>query len=183
MSVHIGGDQLKVVDSVTDPVNKSTTAPENDWAILIAAKPKCGTPYRVLDPFQLTQADIPNSGLPVQMVCYHHDNAVLRNRLATEQCRLYPTGQKFDGLYRSKIGQPVGLHSCRVNLGTSGCPLVVDDGSGLKFIGTQIETHIRTGAGVARLFSEAYQQGLSRALSAMDNAENARGQISLASTR
>ncbi|QGG80334.1 hypothetical protein GH975_07025 [Litorivicinus lipolyticus] len=171
MHIRLGALRLPVVRAVTDPATRSTTAPENDWAVVIAEKPRCGIQFTTLDPRPIKQSQLPASGLRVQMICFHHDSRRLKDSLATESCRMYPTGQHFNGLYRSKHKQPVGLHSCKADLGTSGCPLVVSNGSQLQFVGTQIEAHPSTGAGVARLFADAYERGFKIAMRAMEAVE------------
>ena len=174
MRVRLGALDLPVVQAHTDLTTRSTSAPENDWAVVIAKKPTCGMPFTTLEPRPLKQSQIPAAGLNVQMICYHHDSKRLKNNLASEACRMYPTGKEFGGLYSNKFQKPVGLHSCKADLGTSGCPLVVEKDNALWFVGTQIEAHPVSGAGVARLFSDAYQRGFERAMEQMDRQERTR---------
>ena len=169
--------ELPVIEAHTDPQNPSTTPPEDDWAIVIAAKPRCGQEFVTIPPGLIRPTRLPSKGLPVTLACIHHDRPSLRNRTSAEQCRLYPPGQRFAGLYAHKQGEPVGLHSCTAKLGSSGCPLLsAQPGQPARFIGTQIEAHLTTGAGVARLFSDRYQRAYRHALAQMAQLDDPRGQ-------
>lgn len=175
--VELANTRLQVVSAHTDPIHNSTTPPEHDWAVAIAEKPGCGQPYATIAPKPLGYDGIPKRGMPVTMACIHHDTAKLRNQISAEQCRLYPPGQEFQGLYSHKQGEPVGLHSCTAHLGTSGCPLLTDrPGEQARFIGTQIEAHLTTGAGVARLFAGNYERAYQLALQEMQQLNGGTGQ-------
>lgn len=167
IDVKLKGHTLAAVETVMDQSNLSTHPPEDDWAIVIARKPTCGISFDVMAPKAMHRHLIPDEGLPVAMACYHHDRAELVNRLAAQECTLYSPGTQFGGLYARKSTEPVGLHSCTAKLGTSGCPLITKTQNQTYFIGTQIEAHYTTGAGVARLFSGKYQAAYNKAMSRM----------------
>ena len=167
ISLIFAGFELPVVHALTDPFEISTTPPEHDWAVVIAKKPTCGMNFPVLTPQVTTASVLPSEGAAVRMACYHHDKKELKNKLSHEACRLYAPGQKFDRLYQNKRGHPLGVHNCTANLGTSGCPLIINADGHPRFIGTQIEAHYKTGAGVARLFDGQYVKAYEAALDKM----------------
>lgn len=175
ISLIFAGFELPVIHALTDPFEVSTTPPEHDWAVVIAKKPTCGMNFPVLTPQATTVSVLPSDGAPVRMACYHHDKKELKNKLSHESCRLYAPGQKFERLYQSKQGHPLGVHNCTANLGTSGCPLIINSNGQPRFIGTQIEAHYKTGAGVARLFDgqyvKAYEAALDRMLKLSDKSD------------
>lgn len=178
INVRLAGRTLPAIEAVMDPSHISTHPPEHDWAIVIAQKPTCGTDFAVIPPKALHTHNIPSDGMPVAMACYHHDRAELLNQLSGQDCTLYTPGTQFDGLYAGKSGKPVGLHSCTAKLGTSGCPLITKTQNQTYFVGTQIEAHYITGAGVARLFSGEFQHAFNRALTRMGRLLRNRTQLS-----
>lgn len=167
ISLIFAGYELPVIHALTDPFEISTTPPEHDWAVVIAKKPTCGMSFPVLTPKATKVSGLPSDGAPVRMACYHHDKKELKNKLSHESCRLYAPGQKFERLYQNKQGDPLGVHNCTANLGTSGCPLIINADGQPHFIGTQIEAHYNTGAGVARLFDGQYVKAYEAALDQM----------------
>ena len=167
ISLIFAGVELQVIHALTDPFEISTTPPEHDWAVVIAKKPTCGMNFPVLTPQVTTASVLPSEGAAVRMACYHHDKKELKNKLSHESCRLYAPGQKFERLYQNKRGHPLGVHNCTANLGTSGCPLIINADGHPRFIGTQIEAHYKTGAGVARLFDGQYVKAYEAALDKM----------------
>ena len=167
ISLIFAGFELPVIQDLTDPYETSTTPPEHDWAVVIAKKPTCGMNFPVLTPQATTVSALPSDGAQVRMACYHHDKKELKNKLSHESCRLYAPGQQFERLYQNKQGHPLGVHNCTAHLGTSGCPLIINNDGQPRFIGTQIEAHYKTGAGVARLFDGQYVKAYEAALDQM----------------
>lgn len=177
ITLNVSNYQLEVLEAHTDPDHPSTTPPEHDWAVIIARKPSCNLVLAVIEPRSFKQATIPKTGMPVALACYHHDRPSLQNQLSRQDCTLYRPGRQFDGLYANKAGDPVGLHSCTAKLGTSGCPLIVKDRDQLHFIGTQIEAHYASGAGVARLFDDRYHRAYLKAVERMQRLDLELGRI------
>ncbi len=153
----VAGRSYRVAEA--EPQN-SPLAPEHDWVVLIADKDECG---QTVAPGVLAMPaaiDIPETGLDVELYCYHQGRSDVDAALYREQCRMYPSEAGVLDHYATKKAGLIGVHSCRSEKGSSGCPLLYNQAGALHFLGTQIERDSLTRAGIARLFSGEFRLAL-----------------------
>jgi hypothetical protein len=138
-----------------------SVAPEHDWALLVVNKEYCGrttAPGAVALP---ALVEIPAAGLEVELYCYQQGPADVAAYLYQQQCRIYPSDAGVLDHYADKPKGLLGVHSCRSEKGSSGCPILLNEAGDYQFVGTQIERDSLTGAGIARLFSAEFRLALS----------------------
>ena len=151
------GHTYRVVEVVA---LQSPLAPEHDWAVLIVNKDYCGRASSPGVAALPVLVDIPENGLDVELYCYQQGPADVAAYLYQEQCRIYPSNAGVLDHYADKPGGLLGVHSCRSEKGSSGCPILLNQAGDLVFVGTQIERDSLTQAGIARLFSAEFRLSL-----------------------
>jgi|GEM_PF-1741484 len=145
---------------IATSLRKSSQAPENDWIFLLVQKPRCGQITNEMQAGTNDFVPIPAEGLDASLFCYHQSDFTVSEYLHREDCRIYPAEAGRLAYYQDSQPNTLGIHSCISEAGSSGCPLMVDNGEGWEFIATQIEGDSLSGAGIARLLSGQYRAEL-----------------------
>jgi len=147
--------------------SQDVLAAEQDWLILTAKGPFCDWDVHENTFAERDELVVPALGMAVEMVCWHQGKHDLKPSLYREPCRLYPPHQALNH-YADKSAETLGIHSCVSEPGSSGCPLVRYVGGEAQLVGIQIEGDSLTGAGISRLYTQAFRRQVQRVLGGAD---------------
>ena len=147
--------------TITEVFPQTSPIPSaQDWAILVANKNRCADQFEslALEPWPFQQ--IPEQGLDVSLFCFHQSQSDVIPSLYAEQCRIYPSETGVLKYYANQPAGKLGIHTCQSVTGSSGCPVLYNDGEQNYFLGMQIEGDRLTGAGIARLVRDDFAKAI-----------------------
>lgn len=139
---------------------QASAAPEQDWALLVAEKVRCGDHYPEAELAIAPNRRLPARGMAVGLYCFHQGERDVMPSLYQESCRIYPTDAGVLDYYANRPAGQLGVHTCLSEKGSSGCPILFQENRMTYLLGMQIERDADTGAGIARLISGEFAQAL-----------------------
>ena len=150
-------ESLKLVNVIA-PANPYQSS--QDWALLVADKPYCNEHY-FSEPLAIAGPQaLDATGTDVTLLCFYQGKQDTRQRIYQEVCHLNPLADNVLDYYADKEGQPLAIHGCRSDAGSSGCPILLENAGERVLLATQIEGDRQTGAGIARLVQGEFRQAI-----------------------